>query len=159
MTVTRLIPQGGTIKFADTSAAITAAPDYMCQVNHASADPVLAYNTTPATGCAGEVQQLKTPVPWQLTLQWLQDWGAAAGGLAGYANMNAGQVKYFEYVPTASSTLKVAGQVEIAPVSFAGDMGVVAIAGPVSWSIIGPPTFTLPTTLEADAADEETASV
>jgi len=151
----RLIPQDITIKFADDLAGIAAAPDYKCQVTHASVDPVLAYNTTPATGCSSEVQQLKVPVAWQLNLTWLQDWTAAGGGLANYANENAGTIKYFEYAPTTDATLKVTGQVEVAPVGFAGDMGVVSLAGPVAWQVQGQPTFATPVlaAFEADLAD------
>ena len=154
MSQVRLIPENITIKFADDAASIATAPEYQCQVTHASVDPVLSYNTTPATGCTGEVQQLKVPVPWQLNLTWLQDWGGTAGGLANYANENAGQIKYFEYGPTSDATLKVAGQVEVAPVGFAGDMGVVALAGPVAWQVQGSPTFTTPA-LAAAAAEAE----
>jgi hypothetical protein len=154
MSQVRLIPENITIKFADDAASIATAPEYQCQVTHASVDPVLSYNTTPATGCTGEVQQLKVPVPWQLNLTWLQDWGGTAGGLANYANENAGQIKYFEYGPTSDATLKVAGQVEVAPVGFAGDMGVVALAGPVAWQVQGSPTFTTPA-LTAAAAEAE----
>jgi hypothetical protein len=163
MSQTRLIPENITIKFADDAGSVATAPDYKCQVTHASCDPTLAYNTTPATGCSGEVQQLKVPVPWVLNLTWLQDWGAAGGGLANYANVNAGQIKYFEYTPTSATGLKVTGQVEVAPVGFAGDMGVVSLAGPVAWQIQGQPTFTTPVagTLEADAelADDEPVTV
>jgi len=154
MAQTRLIPENITIKFADDAASLTAAPDYKCQVTHASVDPTLAYNTTPATGCSGEVQQLKVPVPWVLNLTWLQDWNGAAGGLAGYSNTNAGKIKYFEYHPTTDATLKVTGQVEVAPVGFAGDMGVVSLAGPVGWNVQGAPVFTTPTATAA-AADED----
>jgi len=157
MSQVRLIPENITIKFADDAASIATAPEYQCQVTHASVDPVLAYNTTPATGCTGEVQQLKVPVAWQLNLTWLQDWGGPAGGLANYANENAGQIKYFEYGPTSDATLKVAGQVEVAPVGFAGDMGVVALAGPVAWQVQGAPTFTTPAL--AATAEAETAEV
>jgi hypothetical protein len=158
---TRLIPEDITLTFADTEAELDTAPDYKCQVTHASVDPVLAYNTTPATGCSGEVQQLKVPVAWQLNLTWLQDWNAAGGGLANYANVNAGKVKYFSYTPTADDTLKVTGQVEIAPVGFAGDMGVVSLAGPVVWQVQGQPVFTTPAALpfeaDADAMDLDDA--
>lgn len=140
----RLIPEDITLKIADDVASIATGLEYKCQVTHASCDPTLAYNTTPATGCTGEVQQLKVPIPWVLNLTWLQDWSGPAGGLANYANENAGQIKYFEYGPTNDATLKVTGQVEVAPVGFAGDMGVVAIAGPVAWQIQGQPTFTTP---------------
>lgn len=144
MSQTRLIPENITIKFADDAGSLTTAPDYKCQVTHASCDPVLAYNTTPATGCSGEVQQLKVPVAWQLNLTWLQDWNAVGGGLANYANQEAGQIKFFEYTPTSDATLKVSGQVEVAPVGFAGDMGVVSLAGPVAWQVQGTPTFATP---------------
>lgn len=140
----RLIPEDITIKFADTLADIGTADEYQCQVTHASVDPTLAYNTTPATGCTGETQQLKVPIPWVLNLAWLQDWSAPGGGLANYANANAGAIKYFEYGPTNDATLKVTGNVEVAPVGFAGDMGVVSIAGPVAWQVQGQPTFTTP---------------
>jgi len=151
MTQTRLIPENISIKFADDAASIATAPEYQCQVTHASCDPVLAYNTTPATGCTGEVQQLKVPVAWQLNLTWLQDWGGTGGGLANYANENAGQIKYFEYSPTSDATLKVTGQVEVAPVGFAGDMGVVALAGPVAWQVQGTPTFATPAVAATEA--------
>ena len=161
MTQYRLVPQEISIKFADTEAALAASPEYQCQVTHASVDPTLAYNTTPATGCTGEQQQLKVPIPWTLNLAWLQDWTAPGGGLANYANMNAGQVKFFEYSPTSDLTLKVAGSVEVAPVGFAGDMGVVSIAGPVAWSVQGQPVFTTPVAAvleaDADAMDIDTA--
>ena len=153
MTQYRLIPGDISIKFADTEAALAASPEYQCQVTHASVDPTLAYNTTPATGCTGEQQQLKVPVPWTLNLTWLQDWTAPGGGLANYANENAGQIKFFEYSPTSDPTLKVAGSVEVAPVGFAGDMGTVSLAGPVAWAVQGQPVFTTPVVagLEADA--------
>jgi len=160
MAQVRMIPNAGHIKFADTQVAITTAPDMICQVTACSVDPTLAYSTTPATGCSGETQALKVPVPWVLNMTFLQDWNATtadglAGGLANYAKINAGQVKYFEYTPTASATLKVAGQVEVAPVGFAGEMGVVSIAGPVAWQVQGQPTFTVPTTLEMQEAGAE----
>src|SRR5436190_18907414 len=154
MAQTRLIPENITIKFADDSASLATAPDYKCQVTHASVDPVLAYNTTPATGCTGEVQQLKVPVPWQLNLTWLQDWSAPGGGLANYANVNAGALKFFSYSPTSDPLLEVTGQVEVAPVGFAGDMGVVSLAGPVAWQVQGPPTFTTPAAVPLAADDE-----
>ena len=156
MSQVRLIPENITIKFADDAASITTAPEYQCQVTHASVDPVLSYNTTPATGCTGEVQQLKVPVAWTLNLTFLQDWNGTGGGLANYANENAGQIKYFEYGPTSDPLLKVTGQVEVAPVGFAGDMGVVALAGPVAWQVQGQPTFTTPALAAARAgvADE-----
>jgi len=154
MTQTRLIPENITIKFADDAATLTTAPDYKCQVTHASVDPTLAYNTTPATGCSGEVQQLKVPIPWVLNLTWLQDWSAPGGGLANYANVNAGKIKFFEYSPTSDATLKVSGTVEVAPVGFAGDMGVVSLAGPVAWQVQGQPTFATPAALPLAADDE-----
>jgi len=155
MSQVRLIPENITIKFADDAASIATAPEYQCQVTHASVDPVLSYNTTPATGCSGEVQQLKVPVAWQLNLTWLQDWNGPAGGLANYANENAGQIKYFEYGPTGAATLKVTGEVEVAPVGFAGDMGVVALAGPVAWQVQGAPTFTTPALAAARGIADE----
>lgn len=153
----RLIPEDITIKFADDAAGLAAGEDYKCQVTHASVDPTLAYNTTPATGCTGEVQQLKVPIPWTLNLTWLQDWSAPGGGLANYANENAGQIKVFEYSPTADPTLKVSGSVEVAPVGFAGDMGVVSLAGPVAWQVQGQPVFATPVVAGAMAGAGATA--
>ena len=118
-------------------------PKYKCQVTHASVS-IRCWPTTRhrRPGASAEVQQLKVPVAWQLNLTWLQDWNAPAGagvggGLANYANVHAGQIKYFEYHPTTDALLKVTGTVEVAPVGFAGDMGVVALAGPVAWQVQG----------------------
>lgn len=154
MSQVRLIPEDITIKFADDAASLPTAPEYKCQVTSASVDPTLSYNTTPATGCTGEVQQLKVPVPWVLNLQWLQDWSAPGGGLANYANVNAGAIKYFEYAPTSDPLLAVTGQVEVAPVGFAGAMGVVSLAGPVAWQIQGQPTFATPAPLPLEGDDQ-----
>lgn len=153
MPVEKLIPQDITLKFADDEATLLTAPDFKCQVQNATCTPVLTYTQVGATGCQGPSQSLVVPVPWTLDLTWLQDWTAAAGGLAGYANTNAGQIKYFSYVPVGGGDLEVTGQVEVAPVALGGDMGVPSIAGPVSWQIQGQPTITTPVALVA-AADE-----
>jgi hypothetical protein len=142
----KLVPYKGTIKFADDVASVDTAPDFQCQLTHAQAVPATTFSTIPQTGCAGP-SNTYAGTSWALNLAWVQDWTAPGGGLAKYALDNAGETKYFEYVPTSDTEVAISGQVEIVPVAFGGDMGVVAIAGPVDWNMPADPVITVPAAL------------
>lgn len=145
MPVIILKPNDIELVFADTAAELESAPDYKCQVQNATVTPNPSFTTVPATGCQGQTQTLDLPVPETLDLTWLQDWSAPGGGLANYCRLNAGQVKFFRYVPDGAIVgLTVEGQVELVPVALGGDMGVPSVAGPVSMAIQGSATVTVP---------------
>ena len=162
MPVVTMKPNDITLIFADTEAGLTAGEDYKCQIQNATVTPAPTYTTVAATGCQGAVQSLDLPVPETLDLTWLQDWTAPGGGLANYCRTNAGQVKWFSYIPVGDiPTLTVSGQVEIVPVALGGDMGVPSIAGPVSMPIQGTATVAVPVvtaTAEAATADDTVAA-
>jgi hypothetical protein len=153
MPVTLLKPNDITLIFADTEAGLTTGADYKCQIQNATVTPTPTYTTIGATGCQGETQSLNLPVPETLDLTWLQDWTAEGGGLANYCRTNAGQIKWFSYIPVGDiPELTVSGQVEIVPVALGGDMGVPSIAGPVSMPIQGVADVAVPAVVPLTAA-------
>lgn len=163
MPVTLLKPNDITLIFADTEAGLTTGEDYKCQVQNATVTPAPTYTQVGATGCQGATQTLDLPVPETLDLTWLQDWSAPGGGLANYCRVNAGALKWFQYVPVGDiPELTVTGQVELVPVALGGDMGVPSIAGPVSMPIQGTAVVEVPATLPlaatAEAGDDTAAA-
>jgi len=155
---TVLVMTNPTLKVADTEAGLAAGTAYECQITSAAINTTVAFNTIPATGCAGASQSPGAP-SYQLDIAWLQDWTAAGGGLSGWAWENKGKAMWVELVPDAlnAPTVKAVGQVYVTPGQFGGTFGD-GSAGPATatWPYVNEPTITpAVVAADADAAEAE----
>ena len=117
-----------TVKFADTSAGLTSAPDFTCQVTSAAVKVNAKLQTVPATMCAPESQS-PAASGWSLDLQWLQDWGAAApGGMSEYMFTNDTQLKFFELKPVDPTAPTCNGECYIVAGDYLGAAGTPLLA-------------------------------
>lgn len=151
-----------TLKVAATQAGLTSGTAYQCQVTSAVISTTPAFNTIPATGCAGASQSPGAPA-FQLDIAWLQDWtSAGGGGLSGWSWTNKGLAMWVEIVPdpTGAPTVKAQGQAWIVAGQFGGTFGD-GSAGPANatWPFLNAPTITpatvLTVTADAEQADAE----
>jgi hypothetical protein len=150
-----------TLKVAATQAGLTAGNAYQCQVTSAVISTTAAFNTIPATGCAGASQSPGAPA-FQLDIAWLQDWTASpGGGLSGWAWTNKGLAMWVEIVPdpTGAPTVKAQAQCWIVAGQFGGTFGD-GSAGPANatWPCLNAPTITPATLLADEAAADEAAA-
>ena len=134
-----------TLKLATTEAGLTAGLAVECQTTEARVQAQPAYNTIPATGCAGATQSPGL-TGYQLLINWLQDWKSPGGGLSGFAEAHDGESVWFELVPDVDDpTVKATGQAY----ATAGDFGGVfgdgsAAAATATWPCLSKPDFEYP---------------
>jgi len=146
-----------TLKVADTEAGLAAGDAYECQVTSAVINTQTAFNTIPATGCAGATQSPGAP-GYTLDIAWLQDWTAAGGGLSGWAWANKGLPMWVEIVPDkiGAPTVKAIGQAYITPGQFGGTFGDGSPgASTASWPYVNEPTITPAAVVFAADADAD----
>lgn len=150
-----MVITNASLKFADSQAALTTAPDFQCQVNSAAINANANLQTVPATFCAGE-SQVPAASGYELALTYLQDWTVAAGaGISFYLWDNDAAAKYFSLSLAGTTGPPLAtGQCRIVAGTYGGDAGT-PLQADVVLPIQGKPTITKPTALMAE--DEEVA--
>jgi hypothetical protein len=149
------------ITFADTQAALDAAPEFQCQVTQAALIPTANYNTIPSTGCEG-ASQSPGLTSFALGIAWLQDWTQPGGGLSGYAYDNDTKLKWFRYqLSKTDATVKAEGQVYVTAGSYGGVFGDGSPAANdvVSWPCESKPAITKPAPSLAESEPDDTESV
>lgn len=128
MAQTVLVLNQCSVKFAATSTALTAAPDFTCQVTSVAikANPKLV--TVPATMCGAETQAPGLS-GWQMDITWLQDWDATTpGGLSDYCFDNDAKRVWYEVNPTDPAVKGMTGECWIVAGDYLGDAGTPLLA-------------------------------
>lgn len=144
----------GSLKLADTQAGLATGTAFECQVTTCSLEASANTAEVPATFCSPTFSTAGLS-SFAMSISWIQDWRAAAGGLSGYAYTHDAQVKWFELKLDKTDTTPVAtGQVTVVAGAFGGEAGSPLVTS-TSWPVVGKPTITLPVTLEADEAEAE----
>lgn len=145
MAVTIIPINNPVFKIADTEAGLAAGDAYECQLTTASIIGTTPTNTVPATGCQGPTS---TPgkAGWALSLAWLQDWTAPAGGLSKYAYDNETELKWFSLAidNVGFPTVIAQGQAYVTPGQFGGVIGGPPAPATASWPILGKPAIAVP---------------
>jgi hypothetical protein len=115
------------MKFADTQAGLTSAPDFTCQITSASVKAVPKLQTVAPTFCGPETQS-PAASGWQLDLTWLQDWGATPSGMSQYMYDNDTALKWFTIIPVDPAAPSASGQCYVVAGDYLGAAGVPLLA-------------------------------
>jgi hypothetical protein len=132
-----------------------AAPtdDYSCQVINFTIESVAVTSERAGTFCAPPAT-LNSASKWQVSFQYLQDWGAV-NSISQFLFDNDGSEVFFSFVPDVPEVPTATGSFYAQAGSFGGDAG-------TSWDFSGTcgmngkPTFTAP--VLAGVFDDDTDS-
>lgn len=139
MAQTVLVIKDASVQFADTSAALAAAPDFTCQVVSAAVNASPNLQTVPATFCGPE-SQAPSATSWAIDLNVLQDWGAiGSAGISEYLFDNDAKRKWFLIQPYDPSVMGMTGECWLVAGSYLGDAGT-PLQASVSFPCIAKPT-------------------
>lgn len=144
------------LKLADTEAGLTTGTAFECQITSALIQAQPAYNTIPATGCAGATQS-PGATGYQAAVAYLQDWSAgAAKSLSQYAWDHDGEAVWLELTPdSATPTTKLMGQVYMTAGDFGGTFGDGSAGVTAStWPFVDKPDVTAPAAAAADTTQD-----
>ncbi|MET0911033.1 MAG: hypothetical protein ABWZ99_16325 [Ilumatobacteraceae bacterium] len=130
---------------------LTAIPtqDYACQVINFLLEPVANTTERAGTFCSAPAT-INAASSWQVSFQYLQDWGAA-NSISQFFFDNDGQEVFFSFAPDVTDVPTASGSFNCMAGSYGGDAG-------SSWDfsgtcgLVGTPTFTPP--VAALAAEE-----
>jgi len=129
----------------------TAVPtdDYSCQVINFTLESVANTTERPGTFCAAPAT-LNAASSWQVSFQYLQDWGATES-ISQFLFDNDGQEVFFSFAPDVPTVPTATGSFFAQAGSYGGDAG-------SSWDFSGTcglngvPTFTPPVAADTAAA-------
>lgn len=142
------------VRFGPGTFNLGTAPgtDHSCQVQSMGVNVNKTEGDTIQTLCGDSVPGSIT-YDYALEGTFLQDFTAAAG-LVEFSWTNAGQPIDFDFTPATSATTTVSGTVIVDPLAIGTSDGQVGdvLTSDFSWTLVGTPTITWPTTELADAA-------
>jgi hypothetical protein len=122
--------------------------DYSCQVINFTLNSVANTTERPGTFCAAPAT-LNAASSWEVSFQYLQDWGATAS-ISQFFFDNDGAPVFFSFVPDIPTVPTATGSFNAQAGSYGGDAG-------TSWDFSGTcgmngvPTFTAPVAATASA--------
>lgn len=143
-------------RFGPGTLKLGTAPgtDYACQVQAMKLDPVKDEGDPLKTLC-GDTTPGGISYTYKLEGKLLQDY--AASGINQYAWTNRGKSVAFEFTPNTAALAKWTGTVVVDPMTVGtsdGELGDVMTAD-ISWSVVGEPVPTWPTTAADSEEDDE----
>lgn len=140
MAQVKLIARHGLVKIGLTDPPNT---EYAAQVIGLTLNSNPQLQNTPATWGVDASQTWTGEQP-TLTLRYLQDWSAPAGGLAGFLQANKGKPAFVTAQPTTATTPTFKYPVQLVGPNHLGEAGA-AMEDTVVLPVTGDPTLTLPT--------------